>query len=227
MSAINFIDLSTQALLEKFGAGSHKPGSGSAAALVGILAGKLICTVVVLTKEKEAYAAVHSQAQFIADQIASRFEPALYEAFQKDAEVFDQVIDARKRRNAEFDQRRKREMGEMALERLREATEIPMGVCRDCLSVAELGLGIYDIGFKGARGDSGAAVSVSLAGAFSALSVIYLNLNSFRSGTWARETRKEADELFRSSRQLQEDLFSRTTVLRSEGEDEPQLTLPF
>lgn len=226
MSSTSLIDLPTQALLEKFGAGSHKPGSGSAAALVGILAGKLICTVVALTKEKDSYAAVHSQAQFIADRITSRFEPALYDAFQRDAEAFDQVIKARKQRNAEIEPRRKREIGDVALERLKVATEIPLGVCRDCLSLAELGLSIYDIGFKGARGDSGAAVSVSLAGAFSALFVIYLNLTSFRSGAWARETRREADDLFRTAQQLQEALFSRTRVLRSQGEEELQLALP-
>src|SRR6185295_8275246 len=171
-------------------------------------------------------AAAHSQAQFIATQITDRFEPALYDAFQKDAEAFHQVIEARKQRDAETDPRRKRELGDEALERLRRATEVPLGVCRDCLSVAELGLSIYDIGFRGARGDSGAAVSVSLAGALSALFVVYLNLTSFRSGAWAQEIRREADELFRTAQQLQEALFSRTTVLRSQGEEEPQLALP-
>ena len=36
------IDLATGKLLEKFGAGNHKPGSGSASAFQGMLAEKVV-----------------------------------------------------------------------------------------------------------------------------------------------------------------------------------------
>ena len=228
MSSTNLIDLPTQQLLERFGAGGHKPGSGSAAALAGILAGKLIATVAALTRQKDSYVTAHRDAEFITEQIKIRFDPALSIAFQRDAEIFDKVIIARRRRDEERDPVRKRDLADAARELLEQATEIPLGVCRDCLRLAEFGLSLFDIGFKSARGDSGAAVSMALAGAFSALFIVNLNLRSFRSGEWARRTSQEANDLMRSALQLQDALFSRgTQLLGSDEEEEPQLQLPF
>jgi formiminotetrahydrofolate cyclodeaminase len=227
VSSINLIDLPTQQLLEKFGAGGHKPGSGSAAALSGILAAKLIVTVATLTRQRDSYVAAHRDAEFITEQIKGRLDPALSFAFQRDAEIFDQVIIARRRRDEERDPVRKRELADAARDLLQQATEIPLGVCRDCLRLVEFGLSMFDIGFKSARGDSGTAVSATLAGAFSALFIVYLNLRSFRSREWTRRARQEADDLMRLALQLQDTLFSRVTELRGYDEEEPQLQLPF
>jgi len=43
------LDLATKKLLIKFGAGNHKPGSGSAAAFQGMLSSHLLHTVITLT----------------------------------------------------------------------------------------------------------------------------------------------------------------------------------
>ena len=45
----NLLDLKANILLDKFGKGGHVPGSGSAAALMGLLAAKLLATVSTLT----------------------------------------------------------------------------------------------------------------------------------------------------------------------------------
>ena len=49
----NKLELPAAELLEKFGKGSHVPGSGSAAAFQGMLSAQLILTVISLTLDKK------------------------------------------------------------------------------------------------------------------------------------------------------------------------------
>jgi formiminotetrahydrofolate cyclodeaminase len=52
------LHLTAEQLLQKFGAGSHKPGSGSAMAFQGMLSAQLLKTVIDLTTQngrKEVY----------------------------------------------------------------------------------------------------------------------------------------------------------------------------
>jgi formiminotetrahydrofolate cyclodeaminase len=205
------------------------PGSGSAAAFSGILAGKLLLTVASLTKQRSEYAFVRQQVEYIEQQIIGKLEPSLRDEFQRDAEIFDRVIVARRRRNATQDPSEHRRLKSEARELLKPATEMPIAVCRECLRVAELGLVMFDIGFRAARGDSGTAISVALGGALSALCIAYLNLTSFRSGEWARETRVECNRLLGEFRKILLELFSRVSTLQSEGHEDvgdAQLQLP-
>ena len=116
-------------LLEKFGAGSHKPGSGSAAALMGILAGKLIITVGKLSLDRSKYSKDHSKIQYIIDRIQNDIEKELLKLFDQDAEIFDEVIKLRVARDKATTEKEKRKLGEQANEKLREATEIPIRIC--------------------------------------------------------------------------------------------------
>lgn len=50
---VNLLDLPTKELLKKFGSGNHKPGSGSAAALQGMLSAQLMRTVIDLTNDEK------------------------------------------------------------------------------------------------------------------------------------------------------------------------------
>jgi formiminotetrahydrofolate cyclodeaminase len=52
---LEYLDLPTKDLLVRFGEGKHIPGSGSAAALSGLLACQLIKTVCKLTRRKPEY----------------------------------------------------------------------------------------------------------------------------------------------------------------------------
>lgn len=86
------IDIPLGELLEKFGAGSHKPGSGSAAALSAMLSAKMIITVIDLTKNKPAYAKYVPDLLKISELIENGYFPELVELFQKDSDEFDRVI---------------------------------------------------------------------------------------------------------------------------------------
>lgn len=214
--AKELIKLPTDQLLTKFGSGGHKPGSGSAAALLGLVSCKLIQTVVSLSSGRDQYQGVEAQLTLANQDILDDIEPVLMAAVQEDSDQFDRVIRARRLRNAESDKNKKRALSERALAELRDATEIPIRIAETCLHLAEKAIVVFDLGFKAARGDSGVAISSALAGASGALSIIYLNLTSFKGGEWALQTRKRADDLSLRTQALQLQLVDRIARLQQE-----------
>ncbi len=184
MNPIALIELPTSTLLEKFGSGTHAPGSGSAAALMGLLSARLIVTVTKLSLQKAEYQRDHAKIEFVARKITTEIEPSLRDLFQRDATTFDEVIKARIARDHATDEKERRRHGEVALEKLKLATDIPFQIGDACLALIDHGAAVFDMGFKGARGDTGAAISASVAGAMAAIFVINLNLKSFRGSEW-------------------------------------------
>jgi tetratricopeptide (TPR) repeat protein len=66
-----------------------------------------------------------------------------------------------------------------------EIAELSVGVIRNAID-------IFDLGFQSARGDSGVAISSAIAGSNGALSIVYLNLTSFKRSEWAVDARKRS-----------------------------------
>lgn len=213
----DLIKLPTDQLLTKFGSGLHKPGSGSAAALLGLVSCKLIQTVISLSNGRDQYQGVQAQLTLVNQDILGDIEPTLLSALQDDSEQFDRVIKSRRRRDRERDAGKKKQLSESSLKELRVATAIPIRIAETCLTLAERGILVFDLGFKAARGDSGVAISAALAGAFGCISIIYLNLTSFRGSEWAVQTRQKADDLFQRTQDLQIQLLERTTRLQQEA----------
>lgn len=203
-------------LLDKFGSGTHAPGSGSAAALMGILSAKLIITVGKLSLKKEEYRDDHSKIQYINDRIEKDIEPELKKLFDEDASIFDEVIKLRVARDKATDKNEKKRLGEQANNKLRVATDIPIRICELSLRLIDHGTAMFDMGFKAARGDSGAAVSSAVAGAMSAIFVVSLNLRSFKQSEWAQSKRKRVAELEKELEKKQLDAFGRVSQLKEE-----------
>ena len=91
-------------LLDKFGAGGASPGSGSAAALMGLLAIKLMQTVCLHSQSKVP--SKKSTFEFINEQ-SSITEPQLKSLFEDDAKIFQEVVDLRKLRDLSTNSREK------------------------------------------------------------------------------------------------------------------------
>lgn len=216
MSQLALIELPTIKLLEKFGSGAHAPGSGSAAALMGLIGCRLIGTVAALSLRKPQYQSSYSRIEFIANHIENDLDPMLRDLFQRDATIFDEVIKARVARDTATEDREKRRCAELALDKLREATEVPFQIGDTCLELIDYGVAMFDMGFKGARGDTGAAISAAVAGAMSAVFVINLNLKSFRGSDWAMQQRRRCDDFHHKLARKQLDAFGRVMTLRSE-----------
>src|SRR5258708_40116279 len=91
----DLITMPTDQLLTKFGAGLHKPGSGSAAALLGLVSCKLVQTVISLSHGRGEYLGVGQQLTLANQVILGDVEPSLMVAVQEDSDQFDRVVQAR------------------------------------------------------------------------------------------------------------------------------------
>lgn len=180
----DLLELPTRDLLEKIGAGNHKPGSGSAAALNGILSCKLLMTVIELTLNKPKYSHYHKEFTKLKNTIEEKIGLRLELLFQEDSVQFDKAIQKRKARNKEENQRSKNDLQEESLRELKKSTEIPIEIADLCIQLAKYSVIIFDKGFKSARGDSGVALSSALSGLSGCISIISLNLQSFPRSVW-------------------------------------------
>lgn len=181
---INLLEITIDKLLEKFGAGKHKPGSGSAAALHGMLSSKLLITVISLTnvpKRQKKYEKVLPTLLEMDAKIQERIFPELTRLFQEDAVQFDKAITARIERDDEKDVITRNLLGKKALAELKISIDIPIEITKLCIELAEISDYVFDNAFQGARGDSQVALSGAVAGIAGCLSIIQLNLLSFGS----------------------------------------------
>jgi formiminotetrahydrofolate cyclodeaminase len=191
----NLLDLKTSVLLDKFGKGGHVPGSGSAAAFMGLLAAKLIATVGVMTLGRLKYQKHHDAVRKALQDIEERIYPALSALFQDDAVAFDAVFASRTVRDRAKGTPDFESLEEAAKEELKLATDIPLRIAEACLDLMTHAILVFDHGFEGARGDSGAGLSSAFAGANSAVFIVNLNLKSFNGTYWARHQRSRCDKV--------------------------------
>ena len=171
-------------LMEKFGAGNHKPGSGSAAAFQGMVSAKLISTVISLTadeKRKHLYSSTIDQHLDYYDLIEKKIYPKLSELFISDSIQFDKTIKSRIARDNEKDEFVKNQLRRQALEELKVSIEIPFEIASLCKELADIAAFVFDNGFKAARGDSQVGLSGSVSAISGCIAIIRLNVLSFSS----------------------------------------------
>ncbi|MGB5820344.1 MAG: cyclodeaminase/cyclohydrolase family protein [Saonia sp.] len=211
-------------LMEKFGAGNHKPGSGSAAAFQGMISAKLISTVISLTadeKRRHLYSHYILELLDFQEQIERRIYPTLVDLFQFDSEQFDKTIKLRIARNEEKDEATENQLRRQALEELKIAIAIPLQIATLCNELAEISAYVFDNGFKSARGDS----QVGLSGAVSALAgcmaIIRLNVLSFNSDEfeYCKSVVSKVDNLDNEYQRLNKLANSKIKILQAEFEE--------
>jgi formiminotetrahydrofolate cyclodeaminase len=199
-------------VLDEFGRGSHIPGSGSAAALMGLLAAQLTLTVCKITALEAA--ASPSQLRYLADRLTDHFIPELERLFQKDADDFDTVVKLRRERNDAEDGAAKRRLREAALRGTERATELVLDIGDLCLELVDHAAVVFDSGAKKVRGDSGAAISAAIAGAMSAIFVANVNLRSFQGGRWAVAIQARVNRMNEALLERQAEALSRASALQ-------------
>ena len=75
-------------------------------------------------------------------------------------------------------------------ETLKRATEIPLEIAEHCIALAEIGIELYDWGFKNARGEASAATLSAIAGGEAAEHCARLNLEFAGAHPWAAGQRE-------------------------------------
>ncbi len=191
------IKLPTETLLGKFGVGNHIPGSGSAAALQGMLSAQLISTVINLTSEKKKnnYQSILPQLKSISSDINTRIYPRLQELFQQDSEQFDSTIQLRKERDNEKSFKKSKELDKLSQEALKFATETLVEVAKLCVELGDFATFIFNNAFRSARGDSGVALNGAIAAVAGCLSIVYLNFLSVDDRSWVEKIESIAIKL--------------------------------
>jgi len=220
--SFNLLDQPLRKLLEKFGKGNHVPGSGSAAALHGLIASKLIITVTTLSldpKRKEKYGSKHSEFLKIQDEINNDIFPQLERLFERDSIEFDKVIQLRNERDAELSDKKRNQIESQELEQLRIATDILIDIAKLSVRLGRMSIYICDNGFKSAAGDSNVALNSSLAAIAGTLSIIHLNLGSFAYDQWARSIRLEARRLQSDYEEIAKSMLDRVGSLKNMAND--------
>lgn len=225
---IDLLQVTTSELLEKFGAGNHKPGSGSAAAFQGMLSAKLLVTVISLTNEdkrKESYKNVLPELLKMDEEIHNKIFPQLKRFFQEDAIQFGKTIQAREDRNNENDAFEKNRLGITALSELKTSIEIPLAISKLCIKLAVIADYVFDNAFQSARGDSQVALNAAVAGLAGCLSIVQLNLLSYGRDEirWISKITDETNELKNHYNQLNELATSKLNILEKEVHNNSKL----
>ena len=189
----DLLSLETRDLLKKFGAGSHKPGSGTAAALMGLLAIKLCQTVAALTTGRPGYG---EAAPILGthDAELTDIDGWLEKAFQTDSEIFDEVISLRRERDASLaDSPARRQINDRLAKALWRATDLPLDMVDRLLRVGEVSILTFQVGFLSARGDSALAVRAAQGAASGAIAIARLNLHTTRDVGRTRAAAERSD----------------------------------
>lgn len=182
MSETNdLFDLTVRQLFEKFGAGSHKPGSGSAAAMQALIAAEMLTTVIALTLEPERLEKSKKYRECAETLRVNRndllsLKGELTSLFHEDAAYFDQVINCREARDKEPDLVQKHLLERQSVELLLECCDIPLEIARKSYLVLEIGMYVFEHGFRTARGDSAVGIRSAISAMEGCLAIIQLNL---------------------------------------------------
>ena len=181
---------------------------------MGLLSAQLTATVCKISAGNNRPGS--AQLAFALDRINQTLIPELKSLFQKDAEDFDKVIQARQARNEATDPVLERRLATRSLRLLETSTDLVFSIAQICLQLVDYGSVAFDSGARKVRGDSGAAISVAIAGAMSAVFIINLNLRSFKGSKWALDRQRRSDALYADIIRRQEDAFSRIVTLQPE-----------
>lgn len=176
----------TNQLLDAFGAGQASPGSGSATALMGLLAVKLIRTVCLKSLQKNPERNIEVTLRHVLDELGT-IEPSLRTLFEKDAREFDEIVRLRMARDAVTDPDVKSTASRRANDLLEVATDNTFKIIDICLPLIDHGVTVFEHGWQSVRGDSGAAISSAIAVVTSGLFIANLNIKRLKERNYARD----------------------------------------
>lgn len=206
----------TKELLADFGAGKASPGSGSAAALMGLIAAKLLVTVCDKSETKQECRANHKVLSYIKQQVEA-IEPRLVELFEKDAREFDEVVALRVARDAATSPKEREKFSKQSQELLETATENAFHIIDLCLKLIDHAVVVFRSGWHAVRGDSGAAISAAIAGVMSGIFIANLNLKTLRGRKYAADNIDRCEGIYKELASKQAEAFSCVTSLNAEA----------
>lgn len=221
---ISLLDRPAGQLLNDFGAGKASPGSGSAAALMGLLAAKLLVTVCDKSISKPECKGSERVLIYIKEQV-QEIEPRLIELFEKDAKEFDEVVALRIARDKAESAQDRSKLSRQSQDLLETATDNAFSIIEQCMKLIDHGVVVFESGWHAVRGDSGAALSASIAGVLSGIFIANLNIKTLKGRKYAADNLKRCSDLYKQLEIKQGKAFSCVTSLNAEAIASIQLEL--
>ncbi|WP_416311293.1 cyclodeaminase/cyclohydrolase family protein [Pseudomonas sp. W03] len=215
----------TNQLLNDFGAGRASPGSGSAAALLGLLAAKMINTVCDISANKAECIDNHKEFGFIKKAVLEQIEPRLKELFELDAKDFERVVELRVLRDKSTDPNEKKRFSTESSDLLEKATDYTFEIADISLRLMRFGITMFEHGWSAIRGDSGVAISSAMASVMSSIFITNLNLKTLKKRKYASDNLKKLQGLQSNLNELQTKAFSCVTAISAESLESIQLEL--
>lgn len=190
----DLLSLPTKELLEKFGAGNAKPGSGSAAALTALIACQMIRTVIDVSKNKTSTRSTSKEFSEIINRL-NVIIPELKKLLQEDSDLFNKVHELRLKRDSAKKNIDKIQLKEEILDNLKPCTEIPLRIANLSIEIFEMAKIVFNNGVWWVRGDSQVALSNPISAIDSCISIINLNLSYFPENDWVKLMRNSIKDI--------------------------------
>ncbi|MDR3288661.1 MAG: cyclodeaminase/cyclohydrolase family protein [Peptococcaceae bacterium] len=196
---MNVWQWTTAEFLSRAASAEPVPGGGSVAAYSGAAAAAMVCMVANLTLGKEKYRDAAEQTARILKEGQARLR-TLQDLVSRDIEVFTEFM-AVLRLPKTTDEEKSLRAAKMQ-ETLRAATEVPLAIARDSLSVLQLARELAPIGNQAAISDAGAAAYLAESALKAALLSAQINLKSLQDAAYVQRIQTERFTLLEQAAQL-------------------------
>ncbi len=172
---------------------SHTPGGGNVSAVVATLAASMVAMVGNLTVSNKKYAEFHQQAQAQVDKLMGIIE-RLKELTNQDIEAFDGYMQCF-RMPKETDEEKKAR-AEAIQAAAKNATNVPLDICRACLEVIKEAEELSKYGNLMAISDVGVGAEVALAAMKACMLSVDINIPSIKDQDFVAAAKAERARLF-------------------------------
>jgi len=178
---------------------SPTPGGGNVSAVVATLGASMVAMVGNLTLSNKKYEEFHGQAKELVDRVMEIIA-RLKELTAKDMAAFDQYM-AAFRLPKETDQEKKART-EAVQAAAKNATLVPLDICRACLDILKEAEDLSKYGNKMAISDVGVGAMVAEAALRSCMLSVDINIPSIKDQEFVAKVKAERQRLFVQAEEL-------------------------
>ncbi len=178
---------------------SHTPGGGNVSAVVATLAASMVAMVGNLTVSNKKYAEFHEKAQKQVDRLMAVIEK-LKEYTNKDIEAFDAYMQCF-RMPKETDEEKKAR-AEAIQNAAKNATLVPLEICKLCLEILKEADELSKYGNKMAISDVGVGAMVGEAAMRACMLSVDINLPTIKDEQFVAQVKAERQRLFVEAEEL-------------------------
>lgn len=178
---------------------SHTPGGGNVSAAVGTLACSMVCMVGNLTVGKKGYEQFDAQAREVVSACEAIIAK-LKDLTMKDMEAFDQYMGVFKMPKGTDEEKKARAAALQTA--AKNATNVPLEICRACLETVKQAEILSHFGNKMAISDVGVGAMTAVAALKSCMLSVDINLPSIKDQDYLAQARAERARLFVEAEEL-------------------------